>query len=436
MISLVFLSLAGLAAGLGWALFAYVLPARRLQKGLHDVAGGDWEAAAFVRAVGSLGAGFDDLSVLGARLRDANRQLGDSSFDLHAILGSLAEGVLIVDAAQRIRLANESLLRMFDLAAPPLERTLMETFRNHDLLETVRAALDEEAPQNRQIALDARSETGYHRKHFTVTAAALRAAGEQRPRGAIAIFHDITELKALEAVRKDFVVNVSHELRTPVTIINGSLENLLDGALDDPVMTEKSLAVMWRNTQRLTGLIEDLLSLSRLEGGGVAALQLEPVNLQTCLEKVVEQLEPTITEKAARVRTLASPGLPTVAGDPLRLHQVFLNLIENALKYGEAARREIVVRAALQDQDWVEIAVIDNGPGIPAADQAHVFERFYRVRKDRSRAVGGTGLGLSIVKHAVLAHGGKVSVESQPGKGTTFRVLLPVKRTIPGSPGG
>ena len=422
------LLLAGLVATGGWLVYAYVLPARRLQGALRRVVNGDWDAAAFVRGHGQLGGAVADLTYLGERLRDAHRQLGDSSFDLQAILGSLAEGVLIVDAAQRIRLANDSLLRMFDLAAPPLERTLLEVFRNHDLQGTLRAALNEEGPQSREITLDARQGAGYTRKQFAVTAAALRPPDDERPRGAIAIFHDISELKALEGVRREFVANVSHELRTPVAIINGYLETLLDGALDDRVMVEKSVNVMWKNNQRLMLLIEDLLSLSQLEGKQAAALHFEPTDLRLCLVRVVERLEPAIMEKGASVRLALPPGLPAIEADPHRLDQVFFNLIENALKYGEAERREIVVGAGLPQGECVEITVSDNGPGIPAADQPHVFERFYRVRKDRSRAVGGTGLGLSIVKHVVLAHGGQVGVESRPGRGATFRLRLPVEQ--------
>ena len=413
---------------MAWGVFAYVLPARRLQAALRRIVEGDWDAPAFIREHGQLGGAVADLTYLGERLRDAHRQLGDSSFDLQAILGSLAEGVLIVDAAQRIRLANHSLLRMFDFAAPPLERTLMETFRNHELQATVRAALNEEGPQNQQLSLDARQGAGYARKHFAVTAAALRPPDDERPRGAIAIFHDISELKALEGVRRDFVANVSHELRTPVAIIHGYLETLLDGALDDRAMAEKSLNVMWKNNQRLMLLIEDLLSLSQLEGKQAAALHFEPTDLRLCLVRVVERLEPAILEKGAGVQLALPPGLPMLEADPHRLDQVFFNLIENALKYGEAERREIVVGAEPCGEEFVEVTVTDNGPGIPAVDQPHVFERFYRVRKDRSRAVGGTGLGLSIVKHVVLAHGGQVSVESQPGRGATFRLRLPVEQ--------
>ena len=417
-------------AVVGWGVFAFVLPALGLQAALRRMVSGDRGTFAFLPHRGRLAGAVDDLSILGERLYDAQRQLGDRAFDLQAILGSLTEGVVIVDAAQRIRLANDSLHRMFDLSTPPLGRTLLEVFRDHELQAAVRVALEQATPQSRQLALDARQGSavgGYTRKHFAVTAAALPAQGDGRARGAIAIFHDISALKALENVRRDFVANVSHELRTPVAIINGYLETLLDGALRDPPTAEKFLNVMWKHNQRLTLLIEDLLSLSQLEGERAAGLRFEPVNLRACLEGVVERLEAAIGEKAASIQLSLPDDLPPLEADPHRLDQVFFNLIENALKYGEAADRPptIAVEAARVGDDAL-ITVIDNGPGIPLADQPHVFERFYRVHKDRSRAVGGTGLGLSIVKHVVQAHGGQVAVESQPGRGAAFRVRIPI----------
>ena len=414
-----------LAAGSYWAIWEYVLPARHLQKALRQLAAGDWEAPVQIVRRGALRQAVEDAITLGDRLRETHRQLGDESFNLQTILGGLAEGVLIVDTSRKIRLANESLRRMFDLAAPPHGRALMEVFRDHDLQATVRAALDDEMPQRRELALDVRQGSAYVRKHFAVTVTALRAPEAGGPRGAIAIFHDISELKALEAVRRDFVANVSHELRTPVSIISGYLETLLDGALDDRPEAERFLRVMWKHNQRLTLLIEDLLSLSQIESRQAAGMQFESVDLRACLERVIERLEPTMTAKRAVVRLDLPTSIPVIEGDASRLDQVFFNLIENALKYGQSDHPEITARAEHTSVE-VAVTVADNGPGIPAADLPHVFERFYRVRKDRSRAVGGTGLGLSIVKHVMLAHGGQVTVESQPGRGTAFRLTLPI----------
>ncbi len=405
---------------------AYVMPARGLQEALRRLVLEDWAAPAQIDRRGALSQAVEEAIALSDRLRETHRQLGDESFNLQAILGSLAEGVLIVNASQRIRLANDSLHRMFDLSTAPHGRDLMEVFRDHDLRDTIRAALEKDAPQSRQLTLEVRQGSGYARKHFAVTAATLRTEGDP-PRGAIAIFHDISELKALEAVRRDFVANVSHELRTPVTIINGYLEALLDGALDNRPEAERFLHVMWKHNQRLTLLIEDLLSLSQIESRQAAGLRFERVGLRACLERVIERLESSIKEKGVTVCLDLPEHFPPIEADAHRLDQVFFNLIENALKYGGSEKPKICVHAEFSGEE-ARIAVTDNGPGIPASDVPHVFERFYRVHKDRSRAVGGTGLGLSIVKHVIQAHGGQVTVESQSGRGATFRLQLPIAR--------
>ncbi len=427
-----------------WLAAAYLLPALELRRALRRLSDDDWDATSHIVRRGRLDGAVDDLATLGDRLRETYRQLGDESLNLRAILGSLAEGVLIVDAAGRVQLANRGVLEMFDLGAPPLGRTLMEVFRDHTLHETVRAALKTDGPQIRQLAFDVSQGGRYVRKHFAVTATALRppppAAGADTPRrpiqGAIAIFHDISELKALEGVRRDFVANVSHELRTPVSIISGYLETLLDGALDDRATTVRFVQVMWKHSQRLTLLIEDLLSLAQLEGQRASGLRFAPVDLRGCLEKVVERLDPLVTEKGAAIRLEIPADFPPVEADAHRLDQVFFNLLENALRHGTNGHPpEIRVSAARHadegdgSEGTAEVRVSDNGPGIPLSDQPHVFERFYRVRKDRAREAaggGGTGLGLSIVKHVVQAHGGQVFLDSQPGRGATFRLRLPL----------
>jgi two-component system phosphate regulon sensor histidine kinase PhoR len=419
---LLLLALGVLAGGVA----AYVVPALRIRRALRGLAAGDWQAPARLHPRGAPPGMAADLIALGDRLGEMHQHLADETFNLRALLGSLGEGVLIVDSAQRIQLANDSLYRMFDLPAPLGERTLMEVFRDHTLQASVSAALKTEArPQSLEISLDTRQGSQYVRKHFTVTAAGLLPPGSGRARSAIVIFHDISERKALESVRRDFVANVSHELRTPVSIINGYLETLLDGALADPLVAEKFLRTVWKHNQRLTLLIEDLLSLSALETRQASGLSFEPVQLRVCLERVIERLEPRISEKRAVVELDLPESVPPLQADAHRLDQVFFNLIENALKYGEAPQPVIRIHAAFAG-DAVRITVADNGPGIPLGDQPHVFERFYRVRKDRSRAEGGTGLGLSIVKHVVQAHGGEVLVESKPGQGAAFSLRLPI----------
>ena len=425
----------GLVAG-AWVYGFYVRPTRVLQRALAELASGEpGGLSTFLTLPGAFRSSAGDLETLAARLRETNRRLHDENFNLQAILGSLSEGVLIVDRAQKIRLANDGLHRLFEFSTSPMNRTLLEVFRHHIVQGIVLEALAAGKPQSRTLALETRQGDGrYVEKHFHVTAAALPPRGNLPSPGAIAIFHDVTQLRALESVRRDFVVNVSHELRTPLSIINGYLETLLEPAgLDDEPTARRFLGVMWKHAQRLNLLLEDLLTLARLEAGGAAvvALRFAPVDLRACLDRVVERLAPVIAEKGACVHLDLPADPPRVEADAHRLDQAFFNLLDNALKHGargNTAALEVHVCAEFDEDEagQVQLEFSDNGPGIPQADQPHLFERFYRVQKDRSRDAGGTGLGLAIVKHIVLAHGGQISVESAPGRGATFRMRLPL----------
>jgi two-component system phosphate regulon sensor histidine kinase PhoR len=233
----------------------------------------------------------------------------------------------------------------------------------------------------------------------------------------------VTEVRTLEAVRREFVANVSHEFRTPLSIIKGYVETLLDGALDDRPMAVRSLEVIQKHGDRLALLINDLLTVSRMEH---RALDLKYclISLRQILDRVLEQLDSRVRERKASVELALD--IEHIEVDPPRMEQVFFNLLSNALQYsGEGVQLRISAR---QRRDEIEIAFADDGPGIPYQDQPHIFERFYRVHKDRSRDAGGTGLGLSIVKHVVMAHGGHVSVRSTPGAGATFKIALPARR--------
>ena len=243
--------------------------------------------------------------------------------------------------------------------------------------------------------------------------------------GALVIFHDISQIRSLEAVRKEFVANVSHELRTPLSIITGYLETLIEGG-GDPETNVRFLKTMHKHAQRLNILIEDLLSLSQLESRRVS-LNFEPVELRECIHRVIERLDTRIREVAAKVKVNIPENLPRVEADAFRIEQVIYNLIDNALKHGGKSGVNVMVEAHSNGREAI-VAVHDDGPGVPLGDQPHLFERFYRVHKDRSRDAGGSGLGLSIVKHTVQAHGGTVALQSSPGAGATFTVSLPLKQ--------
>jgi len=337
----------------------------------------------------------------------------------------MVEGVVITDRAQRIRLVNESFQRMFELTQSPVNRTVIEVFFNHELQQAVEQTLFDGIARTIEITLQVPAREGYTTKHIEVYASGLNPGPKSRPLGAVIVFHNVTALKSLEAIRREFVANVSHEFRTPLAIINGYIETLLDGAVEDRATTEAWLKVMAKNGRRLSLLIEDLLTLSHLEYRS-PQLDFQNVNLPELLDRVIERIMPAILERQGRVVVEWSSAAAWAEADPRRMEQVFENLLENAVRH--ATSDEVVVTITAQSLgEELEIVFADNGPGIPYSDQPHIFERFYRVHKDRSRiAGGGTGLGLSIVKHIVLVHNGAIVVESVPGEGAAFKIRLPV----------
>jgi two-component system phosphate regulon sensor histidine kinase PhoR len=254
---------------------------------------------------------------------------------------------------------------------------------------------------------------------FGVTAAPVEA---EHTRGAVLVLHDITELRRLERVRRDFVANVSHEFKTPLTAIQGFAETLLAGALDDPQNSVRFLGIIREHAARLGRLTDELLKLSQIEAGQLE-LEMRSLSVGELLAACLDTARLKAESKQLTLTADSSPDLPPVRGDLARLGEVLQNLLDNAVQYTPPGGR-ITVRAAVADNQ-VAIAVTDSGIGIPRADQQRIFERFYRVDAARSREVGGTGLGLSIAKHLVEAHGGRISVESEVGRGSTFTVFLP-----------
>jgi two-component system phosphate regulon sensor histidine kinase PhoR len=238
------------------------------------------------------------------------------------------------------------------------------------------------------------------------------------------VLHDLTDLRRLEQVRTEFVANVSHELRTPLTAIQGYLETLLGGALDERQHARRFLEIAFRHTERLGRLLNDLTDLSNIELGKVT-LRLGPVPIADVVHSVLDIIRPRA--ETGRVGLIADvqPSDLTVNADHDRLAQILINLVDNAVKY-TPENGWVTVAARPLDPGRAEVRVRDTGVGIPRADLPRLTERFYRVDKARSRELGGTGLGLAIVKHLVLAHGGELSIESEEGEGTTVRFTLPM----------
>lgn len=332
------------------------------------------------------------------------------------LFNSMSEGVVLLDRSNRIQLVNKSLEKQFALSVDVRGQTLKDAFHRPDL-EQLLARLD----TDRKVLSSELEVGGSEARYFEVSAATVFDR-EGRPQGAILVFHDLTRIRQLENTRREFVANVSHELRTPLSLIKGYVETLLDGAINNPELSAKFLQTIERHSNRLTNLIEDLLTISRLESGQIT-LQLKTIPLRPFASSLIAELQARAKERGTTVSNEVPEQLHGRA-DPDRLEQVFVNLVENAIKYGRPNGRVIVKGRTVNGQ--VEMCVADDGPGIPSEARERVFERFYRVDRARSRESGGTGLGLAIVKHIVQSHGGKVWVESEPGQGTQFYFTLPV----------
>ena len=341
---------------------------------------------------------------------------------LEATLGSLQEAVLIVDSTNRILLSNSALDAMFPRATNILGQRLELILHSAAFLEYVATVRQNTA----QAQFEVEFADGNRSIWVEVTGTNIPSLSGSKDPWALFVLHDITKQKKLEAVRKDFVANVSHELRTPLSVIKGYVETLVDDHQTlPPDDRDRFLRTIQRHTERLNSLLEDLLTLSRLESIN-PGLRRESVDLAQLLNSILEDYRARPGSAAHKLSTTFDPAIGTLLIDPLKITQVLENLIDNALKY--TPKGSLIEVSAKQRENITEICVRDNGPGIPEADLPHIFERFYRAEKGRSRDKGGTGLGLSIVKHIVQLHSGQVRVESQRGQGTAFFFTLPQRQ--------
>jgi two-component system phosphate regulon sensor histidine kinase PhoR len=434
-----------LAAASGGLLTAYVTPAIG-----HGIAVGAAFALAFALVVWSLAAKRNSAAL--AELTRAARRLADGELDVRTrlegrdevadlgraidrfagtmastlgslrderdlqkrILDAMTEGVVVVDRNGRIVLVNPALRAMLLLGADAVGKLLIEAVRHAQLDEILESARDDElGAVPTEIELP-----GLKPRRLLVHASPLSGSDERL----LVVFVDVTELRRLESLRRDFVANASHELRTPIAAVRSATETLLDGALVDPRAAARFVDIIGRNAGRLQSLVEDLLELSKLESNEFK-LKREPVELSKVVPIVLALFRERADKKGVRLAAEMPAELPAVEADARAVEMVLSNLVDNGVKYCASGAR-IVVSAAESD-GRVRLVVSDTGPGIPAEHLPRVFERFYRVDAGRSRELGGTGLGLSIVKHMVEAMRGKVSVESTVGAGSTFTVSLP-----------
>ncbi len=407
-------ALLGLVAAAGMSWFAATLASRPLRM-LTETARamvGDLKVRARLHQDDEVGALAGALDELADNLTASLASLERERDRLGAILEGMVEGVLVTGADGTIALANRAVREMFLVGHDVVGERPVEALRNDDLHALFDDALRDRATITRELAVE-----GVRPRRVTVRVAPVESPGG----GVVAVLSDVTDLRRLETMRRDFVANVSHELRTPVAAIRAAVETLLLGALQRPDAAREFVAIVDRHAERLHLLVEDLLELSKLESRELA-LKPEALGVEDSITHSIELLGLAAKARRTRVTADVSPDVPAVEADRRGLEHVLTNLIDNAIKYSPEGAR-VTVRARPRDGS-VRVSVEDNGPGIEARHLPRLFERFYRVDTSRSRSLGGTGLGLAIVKHMCEAMRATVSVESAVGQGTTFHVDL------------
>ena len=381
-----------------------VRPIKTLTSAARKVASGDFGVRVFLKTKDELRELADNFNRMNEEMQRMFTELNQQKEKLDSIIHSLQEGLLVVDNQGRIIRANESYWRI--VGGQPAEGKLYwQIMRNSQLAELLKKASTEKRNFLEEIAMGNRI--------FMCSVTPLEGGEE-----IVSIFHDITEIKDIEKIKKDFVINVSHELRTPLTAIKGYAETLRKEV--DTTPGKKYLEIVEKNTNRLINIVNDLLLLSSLEEK--PTLELENIDLSDFLENVIRIFDQRVKDKQLSLMIDVKEDLPPIRADLFKLEQMLVNLLDNAVKYTD--RGEINVSVDFQDKR-VRIQVTDTGIGIPKEDIPRIFERFYVVDKSRSRKSGGTGLGLSIVKHIVLLHHGTIGIESAPGKGTSVTITLP-----------
>jgi two-component system, OmpR family, phosphate regulon sensor histidine kinase PhoR len=419
----------GIAFGIAFlaAIAISILVTRSLTRPLLEIVGvarrlaeGALEQRLQTRSRDEVGVLATTLNQMAEQLELKIREVSEDRAQLVAMLVAMLEGVMVLDCVGKVLQVNPALERMFRLHGREARgRWHSELIRHQQLTDLIQEVLDLRQNRNGEIMLP----TGRTLR----VEAAVAGGSRENEACAVLVFHDVTELRRLEKVRKDFVANVSHELRTPLTSIKGYVEALLDGAKDHPEEAGRFLDIILKQSDRLNLILEDLLQLSQIESGQVR-FKREPVTLQAIVERTLPLIKPLAEKKGHQLGVHLAPELPPVMGDEERLVQVLTNLLDNAVKYTPAHGSIEIRGRSIQDDGHpaVELSVVDSGIGIPESDRPRVFERFYRVDKARSRELGGTGLGLAIVKHIVVeGHGGRIWVEGNQPTGSRFILRLP-----------
>lgn len=391
-------------------------PVEEITRAAKEISKGNFDVRVYPGAKGELGALGSSINVMASEIRKRVHEITQEKETLQTILRGMSDGIMVVNGKGKIILTNRVLQDLFHRAPVAVEKTPVEVIRNADLQDGFTQVLDKGETFKMELSVA----TPGADKIFDVII--VRLMPQDKTEGAVALFHDITDLKRIEKVRKDFVANVSHELRTPLTSIKGYAETLCDEDIEDAAKTRSFVRIILKHANRLSNLVEDLLSLTRLESRSPHLMK-EKIDLRKVLDASILVVKPSAETKRLAIQVGSVPEKIMVWADKNQIGQALINLLDNAVKYTPAGG-SITVSATDADKE-IHVTVKDTGIGIPKDDLDRVFERFYRVDKNRSRKLGGTGLGLSIVKHIILDHGGSVWVRSQPEEGSAFSFSLP-----------
>ncbi len=403
----------------------WIAPWRQIEQLVQQIAAGDRprtflvDGAAQPRRVGLA------LENIFGRQQHLDRRISEATSGTQTVLSAMQDGLLVVDSSRRVTLVNETFRQLFAPHEILPGAPLLDTVRNSQLEKLIVATLG--AGEQKQTELGLLDPQNHRERWMQVSAVPMKDdVGGMT--GAVVLFHDITELKRTDQMRSDFVANVSHELRTPLSILRGYIETLIDDPKSSSEERRRILEVMERHSKRLGLLVDDLLMLAQLESAD-SNLQLSDVDLLKLFGDVAHDWKKKFAEKGLAVVVDLAPDLPMIRADEARLQEVLYNLLDNAVKYSRE-NGEVRLRAE-QGRGEIALSVSDDGVGIDKNDLPRIFERFYRADKARSpEGIRGTGLGLAIVKHIAQLHGGRVKAESELGKGTTIRVILPGRVTI------
>ncbi|MEW6358478.1 MAG: two-component system histidine kinase PnpS [Planctomycetota bacterium] len=396
-------------------------PLEEMRRGAERFAKGDFSHKLPAPDSYEIAALAEEMNAMAEQLDDRIQTVLRQRNELEAVLSSMVEGVVAVDSEERVISVNQAAARFLGIdRAQAQGQALQVVVRNIDLQRFAASALSSREPVEAEITLHEKGGARLLQARGTV----LRG-GEDKNIGALLVLNDVTHLRRLENIRRDFVANVSHELRTPLTAIKGFVETLLEDAQRNPEQAERFLRIIAKQVDRLNAILEDLLTLSKLEEGDAAAqIPFERSRIRDLLEAAIQVCEAKAAAKDITIDLACDSDLAARANAPL-LEQSVVNLVDNAIKYSEKGS-SVRVEAALAENE-LAIRVQDRGCGIEKKHLPRLFERFYRVDKARSRSLGGTGLGLAIVKHIAQVHGGRIEVQSFPGKGSTFTLFIPNK---------